>query len=77
MLSPALITPLPVYAFPNILAANVPNNVGRSRPFSFVSFLVFSLIYFISNPDFSSDLAIFIILSISLLEIINVVIPDL
>ena len=33
-LSPALVTPFPVNAFPNILAANVPNNTGRKPRFS-------------------------------------------
>ena len=50
MLSPALITPFAVNTFPNILAANVDNSIGRNAPFvSFASFLIFSLIPFISN----------------------------
>ena len=77
MSSPALITPFPVNALPNILAANVPNNIGRSPPFySFASFLIISLILFISNHDSSSDLTIFIISSTSSFEIINYVVPD-
>ena len=56
----ALITPLPDNAFPNILAANVPNNIERSTPFCyFASLLIVSLIPFVSNPDSSSDLTIF------------------
>ena len=48
----ALITVLPVSVFPNILEANVPNNIGKNSPFySFPSFLIVSLIPFISNPD--------------------------
>ena len=57
----AVITPFPVNAFPNILAANIFNNIGRTPPFcSFGSFLIVSLIPFISNPDSLSDLTIFI-----------------
>ena len=74
---PALITPLPINVLPNILAANVPNNIERNSLFcSSVSFLIALLIPYISNPDSSSDLTIFIISSISLFEIINVVLPD-
>ena len=62
MPSPALITPLPLNAIPNILAANVPNSIGGNPPFcSFVSFLIVSLIYFTSNPNSLSDLTILII----------------
>ena len=54
--SPALITPFPVNAFSNILAANVPNDMKRNPSFcSFASFLLVSLISFINNPDSSSD----------------------
>ena len=46
--SPVLITPFPANAFPNMLAANIPNNTGRNPPFcSFASFLTVSLIPFI------------------------------
>ena len=70
--SSALITPLPDNEFPNILAANVPNNVGRNPPFcSFASFLILSLIPFINYPDSLCDLIIFIISSISSFEIIK------
>ena len=65
---PALITPLLVNALPNILAANIPTNIGRNPTF-FASFLIVSLNPFISYPDLSSDLIIFIISSISSLEI--------
>ena len=75
--TPALITPLSDNAFTNILAANVPNNIGRNLPFcSFVSFLIAPLIPFINNPDFSSHLTTFIISSISSFAIINAVVPD-
>ena len=42
---------------------------------SFVSFLIVSLIPFISNPDSSRDLTV-LISSISSFEITNAVIPD-
>ena len=42
----------------------------------FASFLVVSPINFISNLDYSSDLAIFIITSVSSFETINTVAPD-
>ena len=72
--SSTLITPFPVNESPNILVANALNNIGRSTLFySFVSFLIVSLIPFISNPDCSIDLTIFIISSISSLEVINAV----
>ena len=76
--SPALITLHPANnAFPNILAANVPDNNPRNLPFfSFTSFLIVPLIPFISNPDSSSDLPIFVISSIYSFEIINAVAPD-
>ena len=70
---PALITP-----FPNILAANIPNNIGRNLPFcSFASiFLTVSLIPHVINSDSSRDLSNFIMSSISPFEIINAGIPD-
>ena len=75
--SSSLITPFPVNAFLNILAANFPNNVGINPPFySSASFLNVSLIPFINNPDSSRDLTIFIISSISSFENGNAVIPD-
>ena len=76
--SPALITLHPANnAFPNILAANVPDNNPRNLPlFSFTSFSIVPLIPFISNPDSSSDLPIFVISSIYSFEIINAVAPD-
>ena len=52
--SPALITPFPFNTFPNILAANIPNNIRRNLPFySFASFIIVLLILFINNPDSS------------------------
>ena len=75
MPSPALITPRPANAFPNILAANVPNNIERNPPLcSLASFLIVLLIPFINNYDSSSDLTISIISSISLFEVINAVV---
>ena len=44
--------------------------------FSFVSFLIVSLTPFINKADFSRDLIIFMISSISLFENIDVVMPD-
>ena len=77
MLSPALITLCTLNALPNKLAANVPNNIGRSLPFcSFVSFLIFALIYFTSNPDSSNYLTIFVISSILSFEIINTIVCE-
>ena len=75
--SPALITPLPDNAFPNILPANVPNIIGRNTPFhSFASVLIVSLIPFDNNRDYSSDLTIFITSSTSSFQIINAAVPD-
>ena len=55
-----------------MLAANVPDNIGINHSFcSFSSFLIISLICFISNPDSSIDLTIFIISYISSFQIIN------
>ena len=73
----ALIAPLLVNVFFNILTANVPNNTGRKPPFCYFSlFLIVSLIPFINNPDSSSDWTILIIYSITSFEVINVVVPD-
>ena len=59
-------TPFLFDAFANILAANVPNNIGGNLPFCyFASFLIISPIPFISNSDSSSNLTIFIKYSIS------------
>ena len=75
--SPALITPRPNYAFLNIQESNVPNKVGKNTTFcSFISFLLVSLIPFISNPDSSSNLTIIIISSIPSFEIVNAVVLD-
>ena len=71
---PARITPSPsiINPFLNKLAANVTNSIGINPPL----FILFSLMCFISNPDSSSDLTIFIIFSISSFEIINAVVHD-
>ena len=77
MPSPALITPCTLNVLPSKLAANVPNNIGRSPPFcSSVSFLIFALIYFTSNPDSSNYLTIFVISSILSFEIVNAVVCE-
>ena len=51
--SSALIASHSVLAFPNILPANTPKNVGKNPLLvcSFVSFLIGSVIHCISNPD--------------------------
>ena len=70
--SPALITPRPDNAVPNILAANVLNNIGRNSPFCyFASSLIVSIHLLVILI-----LQIFIISTISSFEIINVVVPD-
>ena len=52
MPSPDLITPLPVYRFPNKLAPNVPNKVPRDSPLcSFAFFLNALLPAFINKTD--------------------------
>ena len=57
MSSPANITFLPANAFPNILAANVPDNIEGNATFCFSAlFMIVSLIPFINNPDCLSDL---------------------
>ena len=74
MPSPALIVTLPFDRFPKKQASNVPNNIVRNLPFcSFASFVIVLLTPFISKPDYSRDLTIFMISFISLFEIINVV----
>ena len=69
MPSPARITCLPVYRYPNKLAPNVPKKS---------SFLIFCFIFnFFANAFYSSRaLTIFMISFISSLEIINVVFLD-
>ena len=70
---PALITPHPVNALPNILAASVPNNIRRDPPFyHFSTLLIVSLIPFTINPI----LTIFTVSSISSFEIINATATD-
>ena len=70
--SPALITPRADNAFPNILEANVFNNIGRNSPFcSFPSSLIVPIHLLVILI-----LQIFIISTISSFEIINVVVPD-
>ena len=72
MTTPALITTLPVNALTNKLPANVPNSIARNALFySFVLFLIVSLIPFTSYADSSSDLTIFIISFISSFELIH------
>ena len=64
-------------AFPNILAVNVPNSIERNLSSCyFASFLIAAAILFISNPDSSSDLTIFIISFMFSFELINPVVPD-
>ena len=59
--SPAQFVLLHVNRFPNKLAPNVLNNILRNPPFySFDSFLIVPLMPFISQPDSSRYLIIFI-----------------
>ena len=72
---PALMVPLPVHRFPNIVAAEVANNIPINPKFCcFPSF--FFIFSFINKPYSSSDLTISIIQFISLFEVIDVVLPD-
>ena len=74
---PALIVPLPVSRFLNKLATKVSKDILRNFTFcSYVSFLIALLMLLIKSPDSSNDLITFRISFISLLEIINVVLPD-
>ena len=69
---PALITPLPGNIFSNKVALNLPSNIPWNLPFSyFPSFLVFLLTTFTNyyKPDSSSELNIFMALSVSSFEI--------
>ena len=76
--SPVVITPLPDSVFLNKITANVLNNIGLNPlSCSLASFLSVSLVHFISNPDSSSDLTIFILSSISSFEIIFTIVPNL
>ena len=60
-----------------LISTNVPNSIGKNPLFcSFASFLIVSLIPFTSNHDFSRDLTIFLISSISSFEIAKAVVPD-
>ena len=72
---PALITPLLVNAFFSILAIFLIT-FQEYLPFFLASFLIVSLIPYISNPDSLGDLTVFIIFSISSFEINNTVVPD-
>ena len=66
-----LITARPDNTFPNIVAA-----IRNVLFCFFASFLIVSLIRFISNLHSSSDLTFFIISSISSFEVINDIVPD-
>ena len=71
------LTPLPFNEFSNKLVPNVPNSILRNLPFcSFVTFLIVLLIPFTNKKASSCDSTIITILSISLFEIIIVVVPD-
>ena len=68
---------LPDNRFRNKLQTNVPNTKLRNAPlYSFTLFLIVLLTTFIKQPSSSKYLIIFIILFISLSEIINVVTSD-
>ena len=66
-----LITARPDNTFPNIVAA-----IRNVFFCFFASFLIVSLICFISNLHSSSDLTFFIISSIYSFEVINDIVPD-
>ena len=75
--SVVLIMLLPDNRFRNKLQTNVPNTKLRNAPlYSFTLFLIVLLTTFIKQPISSKYLIIFIILFISLSEIINVVTSD-
>ena len=75
--SVVLIMLLPDNRFRNKLQTNVPNTKLRNAPlYSFTLFLIVLLTTFIKQPSSSKYLIIFIILFISLSEIINVVTSD-
>ena len=76
---PALITHLPINRFPDKLSLVEPNNSHTNPVFCLFFFILnyFIKTLFINKPDSLKDLAIFMILFISSLEIINVVIADL
>ena len=68
-------TRLPESKFPNKLAANVFNKKLRNQKFDyFDSFSIVSRISFINKSYFSRDLSIFMVSSISSLDIINVIV---
>ena len=86
--SPCILAPhqgiwgFPPNIFCNILAANLANNPWRNPlfcsfvSFFIVSFFIISLTRFISKPDSSRDLTIFLVAYIYLVEIIRAVVPD-
>ena len=56
----------------------VPYIIPGNPPFcSFASLSVFSLTYFNKTPEYSRELTVFMISFFSLLEVINLVVPDL
>ena len=78
--SPALVILLTVNRFYNKVAPNVPNDIRKNSPFcpfaSFSIVLLASVINIdinINKPDYLTNVTAFIIFSIFLFEIINVV----
>ena len=57
---PDVITPLPIYRFPNEIAHNVPNNIPINPPLcSFAFFKIVLLTALINKTDSSKDLTVF------------------
>ena len=63
------VTPLPVSLFPNNVAPNVPDEIPRNPLFVI-------LLHFQFSQKSSRDLNIFVISSLSLFEMIDVVVPE-
>ena len=70
--------PLPANIFPNKLASNLPNNIPRNLPLcSLVSFSTALVTPFTNEPESPGDLTRdYLISSISLFDIISVVVPE-
>lgn len=69
-----ILSPLLANRFLNKLALNVHNNMRRSPLFSFALRQITSPAPFLVKPDSSNNLTIFIASSISLFEIIDIVV---
>ena len=75
--SPARTVPLSDNIFFNKVAPIVRHNMLKNPLFCyFASFPIVSLTHFINNSDSSRDLTTLMIFSISLFEVITVVVPE-